>query len=321
MIHLLHTAVGLLFAFGTCMAVAEGYPSRPVKIVVPYGPGGISDIAARSIGNKLSMLWKQPVLVENRVGGAGVIGTSAVANAAPDGYTLLIATVAEFTVSPHLGKQPFNAQRDFTPIMMLTDTPLMLVANASAPFNNVRELVNYAKSQPGGLSFASPGVGTLNHLVGEHFGAVTGVKMVHIPYKGGAQAAMAIVSDEVALGVAGATVVMAHIDAGRLKPIGVASGQRIKMRPDWPTMADSGIPDFVDSNWVAMAAPAGTPADVLAKINADVNQVLKMEDVREKITRSGAEPVGGPPDVLAARIKKDSARYAKVIDHIKLKLD
>jgi tripartite-type tricarboxylate transporter receptor subunit TctC len=321
MIASIRTVVFLFFGLVATAASAQNYPGKVVKIIVPYGPAGISDIAARTIGAKLSTLWKQSVVVENRVGGAGVIGTSAVANAAPDGYTLLVATVAEFTVSPHLGKQTFNIQKDFVPIMMLTDTPLMLVAHASAPFNNVRELVAYAKTQPGGVSFASPGIGTLNHLTGEHFGSATGAKMVHVPYKGGGQAAAAIASGEVPLGVAGVTVVAGHIDAGRIKAIGVASEQRIKTRADWPTMIEAGIPDFVASNWVAMAAPAGTPADVLAKINADVNQVLKMPEVRDQLVKIGADPVGGPPEVLAARIRKDSERYRKVIEQINLKLD
>jgi tripartite-type tricarboxylate transporter receptor subunit TctC len=317
----LRAGAGLFFALAACVASAQSYPNKLVKIIVPYGPAGISDIAARTLGTKLSAMWKQPVVVENRVGGAGVIGANAVAKAAPDGYTLLIGTVAEFTVTQHLGKQPFNPVRDFIPIILLTDTPLMLVANAGAPFNNVREMVAYSKSQSGGLSFASPGIGTLNHLAGERFAFETGAKLTHIPYKGGAQAALAVVSGEVPVGVAGATVVMAHIDAGKLKPIGVASQQRLKSRPEWPTLAEAGIADFVSSNWVAMAAPTGTPPEIIAKLNADVNTVLKMDDVREQLAKIGAEPVGSTPDVLAARIRVDSERYGKIIDHIKLKID
>lgn len=321
MIKLFRAGIGLFFALAAYMASAQSYPNRVVKIIVPYGPAGISDIAARIVGNKLSVMWKQPVVVDNRVGGAGVIGANAVAKAAPDGYTLLIGTVAEFTVTQHLGKQPFNPLRDFTPIILLTDTPLMIVANAGTPFNNVREMVAYSKSQRGGLSFATPGIGTLNHLTGERFALETGARMAHIPYKGGAQAALAVVSGEVPVGVAGATVVMAYIDAGKLKPIGVASEQRLKSRPEWPTLAEAGILDFVSSNWVAMAAPTGTPPEIIAKLNADVNTVLKMDDVREQLAQIGAEPVGSTPEVLAARIRKDAERYGKIVEHIKLKID
>ena len=302
-------------------ALATGYPDKVVKIVVPYGPAGISDIAARTIANKLAAMWKQGVVVENRPGGAGLIGTGAVASAAPDGYTLLIATVAEFTVTPHLGKQTVNVARDLVPVALLTDTPLMIVANANAPYADLRELVAYARTQREGLSFASPGIATLNHLTGEHFGAVAGVKMVHIPYKGGGQAVAAVVSGEVPLGVAGVSVVKAQIEAGRLKTIGVAAEQRLASNPQWPTLIEAGLPGFVASNWVAMAAPAGTPADVLAKLNADVNAVLRMDDVRTQLTQSGADPVGGDAEVLAARIRTDSERYGKVIRAINLKLD
>jgi tripartite-type tricarboxylate transporter receptor subunit TctC len=297
------------------------YPDRSVRIIVPYGTGGISDIAARIIGNKLAAMWKQGVIVDNRPGGAGAIGTGAVASAVPDGYTLLLATGSEFTVTPHLSKQPYEVARDFVPLALLTDTPLMLVANANAPFNNVRELVAHGKAQGGGVSFASPGVGSLNHLAGEHFGAATGVKMVHIPYKSGAQAVAAVVSGEVSLGVSGVSVVKAQIESGRLKPLGLAAEQRLKSNPQWPTMIEAGLPGFVASNWVAMAAPTGIPADIAAKINADINEVLQMEDVRSQLVQSGAEPVGGKPEILAARIRVDSDRYRKLIQSIKLKLD
>jgi tripartite-type tricarboxylate transporter receptor subunit TctC len=191
MIALIRITTALIFSLAAGMASAQSYPNRLVKIIVPYGPAGISDIAARTIGNKLAEMWKHPVVVENRAGGAGAIGTGAVAGAAPDGYTLLVATVAEFTVTPHISRQTFNVQRDLVPVIMLTDTPLMLVANPSAPFSSVRELIAYARSKGAEVPFASPGVGTLNHLTGEYFGAAIGARMVHIPYKGGGQAVAA----------------------------------------------------------------------------------------------------------------------------------
>ena len=302
-------------------AFARTFPEKVVKIVVPYGPAGISDIAARTLAAKLAARWNQPVVVENRTGGAGVIGTGAVAGAAPDGHTLLVATVAEFTVTPHLGRQGFDVARDLVPVALLTDTPMMVVAHAKAPFNDLRELVAHAKTQPDGISFASPGIATLNHLTGAHLGSAAGAKLVHIPYKGGGQAVAAVVGGEVPLAVAGVSVVKSHIEAGRLKAIGVATQQRLKSNPQWPTLEESGLPGLLASNWVAMAAPPGTPAELVARINADVNEVLQMEDVRAQLLQGGAEPVGGRPQVLVDRIRMDSERYRKVIQAIGLKLD
>lgn len=310
-----------VFLASAAAASLAAYPERVVKIVVPYGPAGISDIAARTIANKLSAKWGHSVIVENRAGGAGLIGTGAVASAPADGYTLLVATVAEFTVTPHLSKQGLDAARALVPVALVSDTPLTVVANANAPFGNLRELVAYAKTQRAGVSFASPGIGTLNHLAGEHLGSAAGIKLVHIPYKGGGQSVASVVGGEVPLGVAGVSVVKAHIEAGRLKVIGVAAEQRLASNPQWPTFIEQGLPGFVASNWVAMAAPAHTADDVIAKINADVNEVLRMPDVRAQLVESGADPVGGGPEVLSARIRTDSERNRKVIQAIGLKLD
>jgi tripartite-type tricarboxylate transporter receptor subunit TctC len=220
----LTTACGLLILLGAFAASAQDYPARTVRIVVPYAPGGVSDIAARVIGGKLAELWKQPVVVENRTGGGGVVGTSAVAKSAPDGHTLLIATVAEFSLLQHLYPNlSFNAQRDFAPILILTDTPQMWAAAANAPFSSVQEMIAYAKSRPEGLAFASPGNGTLNHLVGERFALETGIKLVHVPYKGGAPAATALASGEVPVGMVAATAVAPHIKSGRVKAIAVTT--------------------------------------------------------------------------------------------------
>lgn len=300
---------------------AKSFPDKPVRIIVPYGPAGISDMAARILGAKLASKWGQAVVVENKPGGAGLIGTTAAAQAAPDGYTLLLATVAEFAVTPHMSKHSLEATKGLVPIALLTDTPLVLVANPKAPFNNLRELVAYAKSQPNGLSYASPGVATLNHLTGEYLAVATGIKLVHIPYKGGGQSAAAVVAGEVPMGVSAMSVAKAAIDGGRLRAIGVSSEQRLKSAPEWPTIAESGLPDFVASNWVAVAAPAGTPKAIVAKINTDINDALQAGDVRSQLAQTGAAPVGGKPEALATRIRIDSARYQKVIQAAGLKLE
>jgi len=303
-------------------ATGQDYPSRPVRIVVPYAPGGVTDIAARIVGNKLSEFWKQQVVIENRAGGGGVIGTEAVAKATPDGYTLLVGTVSEFAITHHLyAKFPLNPLKDFAPVLLVSDTPLMFAAHASAPFNTVSEMMAYANAQPGGLAFSSPGNGTLNHLTGERFAFETRTKMLHVPYKGGGPAGAAIASGEVPVGLVAASSAIAFIKSGRAKAIAVTAARRIPLGPDWPTVAESGVPGFEASNWVAMVAPAGTPRDIIAKINADANRALKMPDVRERLAAGGAEAVGSTPEELAAKIRDDSERYGKTVGLLKLKLD
>ena len=303
-------------------ANAQDYPSRPVRIIVPYAPGGVTDIAARIVGNKLSETWKQQVVIENRPGGGGVVGTQAVAKATPDGYTLLAATVSEFAITQHFYvKFPLDPIKDFAPIVLVSDTPLMFAANASAPFNTVAEMIAYAKTQPGGLAFASPGNGTLNHLTGERFAFETRTKMLHVPYKGGGPAGAAIASGEVPVGVVAASSAITFIKAGRVKAIAVTMAKRIPLGPEWPTVAESGVPGFEASNWVAMVAPTGTPRDIIVKVNVDTNRALKMPDVRERFAGVGAEAVGSTPDELAAKIRGDSERYGKIAKQLNIKLD
>jgi tripartite-type tricarboxylate transporter receptor subunit TctC len=267
-------------------------------------------------------MWQQAVIVDNKVGGGGFIAMNAVAKSDPDGHTLLVATVAEFTIAQHLNKnQSFNTANEFIPISLLLDTPMLIVVNADKNINSVAQLINQSKAQTGGISFASPGIGTLNHLMGERFAAEAGAKLVHIPYKGGAQAVLAIVSGEVPIGVAGAAVVTSFIDSGKLKVLGLASRQRSKEHPDWPTLIESGLKDFVESNWVAIAAPQGVSKEIIQKMNTDINKVLQLDDVKEQILKLGADPVGSSPEILSERIKKDSDRYGKLIEKLKLKLD
>jgi len=315
--------VSLLLSFCAVFAAsAQDYPSRPVRIIVPYAPGGVTDIAARIVGNKLSETWKQQVVIENRTGGGGLVGTQAAANATADGYTLLAATISEFSITHHLySKYPLDPVRAFAPISLLSDTPLMFAANIKAPFNTVAEMIAYAKKQPGGLAFASPGNGTLNQLTGERFALETHIKMLHVPYKGGGPAGAALAGGEVPVGVIAASSALPHIKSGRVKPIAVTMAKRIPLGPDWPTVAESGVPGFEASNWVALVAPAGTPHDIIVKVSADANHVLKLPDVRERFTGVGAEAVGSTPEELAAKIRSDSERYGKLAKQLKIKLD
>jgi tripartite-type tricarboxylate transporter receptor subunit TctC len=309
----------LLFSI---QSIGQSFPNKPVKIIVPYGAGGISDIAARIIANKLSQMWQQAVIVENKVGGGGLIAMNSVAKSDPDGYTLLVATVAEFTIAQHLNKnQGAKTGYEFIPISFLLDTPMLIVVNADKNINSVSQLIKQSQGQAGGISFASPGIGTLNHLMGERFATESGAKLVHIPYKGGAQAVFAVVSGEVPVGVAGAAVVTSFIESGKVKVLGVASRQRLKEHPDWATLVESGLQDFVESNWVAVAAPQGVSKEIIQKMNVDINKILLLEDVKEQIIKLGAEPVGSSSEILSERIKKDFDRYGKLIDKLKLKLE
>jgi tripartite-type tricarboxylate transporter receptor subunit TctC len=307
----------LLFSI---QSIGQSFPNKPVKIIVPYGAGGISDIAARIIANKLSQMWQQAVIVDNKVGGGGFIAMNAVAKSDPDGHTLLVATVAEFTIAQHLNKnQSFNTANEFIPISLLLDTPMLIVVNADKNINSVSQLINQSKAQTGGISFASPGIGTLNHLMGERFAAEAGAKLVHIPYKGGAQAVLAIVSGEVPIGVAGAAVVTSFIESGKLKVLGLASRQRSKEHPDWPTLIESGLKDFVESNWVAIAAPQGVSKEIIQKMNNAINLAMSQKEVVDKLKGMELYVQAYTAQSFKEVIEADFVRYSKLIQSLGIK--
>jgi tripartite-type tricarboxylate transporter receptor subunit TctC len=314
--------LGLVAALLVSVAAAQEYPARPVRIVVPYAPGGLNDIAARIMGNKLSEFWKQSVIVDNRAGGGGIIGTDAVAKATPDGYTMLMGSVSEYAITHHMyAKFPLNPLKDFTPIVIVGENPMVFSANVSAPFNNVREMMAYANAQQGGLPYASAGIGSLSHLIAERFAFESRTKMLNVPYKGGGPAGAALAGGEVLLGSFAASSVISYVKAGRMKVIAVTTAQRIPLGPDWPTVAESGAPGFEASNWTAMVAPAGTPRDIIMKINADANRALKTADVRERLAAVGSDAAGSTPEELGTRIAVESERYGKLIKLINIKLD
>ena len=318
----LRLAAALSMVLCSSLLSAQDYPSKPVRFISPYPPGGVVDIASRLLGAKLGELWKQQVIVENRTGGGGTIGADHVAKAAPDGYTILFATVSEFCITPHTySRLPYDIRRDFTPILIATETPLMWAAHNGAPFSSLQEMIAYSKTLPGGLSFSSPGLGTLNHLTGERMVLETGARLVHVPYKGGGPAGTAVAAGEVPVGMLAASSAAPHIKSGRVKAIAVASARRIGLGPDWPTIIESGVPDFTASQWVGVAAPVGTPPAVIQKVNADMNAVLKMPDIRERLNALGSEPAGSTPEEMVARIRSESAQFAQIVKKIQLKLD
>ncbi len=303
-------------------AMAQAFPVKPVRFISPYPPGGVTDIAARLTGAKLGDLWKQQVVVDNRTGGGGTIGMDAGAKAAPDGYTLLFATVADLCIIPYgYAKLPYNIARDFAPIVMATDTPLVWAAHRDAPFGSLKDLIAHSKATPGGVSYASPALGSLNHVVAEQFAALTGANLVHIPYKGGGPAGTALAGGEVPLGMLAASSVAPHTKTGRVRALAVTSERRSVLGPDWPTMAEAGVSGITGSQWVAVLGPAGLPRAIIEKLNADFNTVLKSGDLQEKLAAVGAEALGSTPETVAWRIQKSTEEYKPIVEKLKLKLE
>jgi tripartite-type tricarboxylate transporter receptor subunit TctC len=318
----LRTGIASLLALCSSLLMAQEYPAKPVRFISPYPPGGVVDIAARLMGAKLGEIWKYQVIVENRTGGGGTVAADHVAKSSPDGYTFLFGTVSDFCITPHTySRLPYDIRRDFLPVLVATETPVMLAAHSGAPFSNLNEMIAYSKTLPGGLSYSSPGLGTLNHLTGERLALETGARLVHVPYKGGGPAGTAVAAGEVPVGMLAASSAAPHIKTGRVKAIAVATERRINLGPDWPTIIEAGVPAFTASQWVGVAAPLGTPRALIDKVNADMNAVLNLPEIRERLNALGSEPAGSTPEQMLARMRRESAQFEKIVQMIKLKLD
>ena len=304
-------ALALVITAGA--ASAQTYPTKAVRLVVPFLAGGSTDIVGRTVAQKLSEMWGQQAFVDNRPGGGTTIGTEMVAKAAPDGYTLLV-TPAPFTINPSLlTKLPYDALTDFTPITLINTTPLVMVVNPGVPAKNVKELIALAKAKPGKLNFGSSGTGGSNHLAGELFDAMAGVKMVHIPYKGNAGALTDIVGGHLDVVYNGITSAVALIRGGKLRALAVTSLQRSAALPDVPTLNESGLKGFEAVAWNGLSAPAKTPRDVIMKINADVIKIVNSPELKERLKADGSDPVGNSPEQYAAFLRNEIAKWAKVI--------
>ena len=304
-------AVPLMCVAGT--ACAQTYPAKAVRLVVPFLAGGSTDIVGRTVAQKLNEMWGQPVVVDNRPGGGTTIGTEAVARAAPDGYTLLV-TPAPFTINPSLlAKIPYDALNDFAPITLINTTPLVMVVHPGVPAKTVKELIALAKAKPGKLNFGSSGTGGSNHLAGELFDAMAGVKMVHIPYKGNAGALTDIVGGHLDVVYNGVTSAIALIRGGKLRVLAVTSLKRTAALPDVPTLDETGLKGFEAVAWNGLTAPAKTPRDVILKINADVIKIINSPELKERLKAEGSDPVGNSPEQFAAFLRSEVAKWAKVI--------
>ena len=292
---------------------AQGYPAKPIRVVVPYAPGGATDLTARLVGQKMQEAMKQNVLVDNRPGAGGVIGTDIVAKAAPDGYTVLIAVPAEIAILPHLQKMPYNVARDLAPVSLAAVTPLILVVHPSLPVRSVKELIAFARARPGQLTYASAGTGGVQHLSGELLKVTMKLDMAHVPYKGAGPVMPDLIGGHVPMFFSGMPPAMPHVKAGKLRALAVTTTQRSPAAPDVPTMAEAGVPGFDISNWFAYFVPSGTPAEVISRLNSEVNRGLKQPDVREKLANVGAETVGTSPEELAKFVRSETEKFARLV--------
>ena len=309
------------FAVAALATVASAaYPDKPVRLLVGFAPGG-SDIGGRIIAQKLSEMWGQPVVVDNRPGAAGNIAAEAVAKAAPDGYTMLLF-VNSYTINTSVYKGlQWDAVKDFAPIGRYTLSPMIVVVNPKFPARNVKEMTDYAKANPGKLFFGSAGSGTAPHLVGELYAIKTGAEMTHVPYKGSAPSVTGLVAGDVQLSFAASSSVAAFVKDGRLRPLAVTTAKRDPQFPDLPTMQEAGIAGFDADIWYALVMPVKTPPAIIKKVSDDLKTVLADPDIQAKLRANGLEPAFLGPDETAALIRRDVTRWKEVADKIKLQLD
>lgn len=305
--------VACVMAAFAAPAAAQSYPSKPIRVIVPYATGGATDLIARLVGQKWAERFGQPVLVDNRPGAGGVIGADAAAKAPPDGHTVLLAVPAEMAILPHLQKMPYRVDRDFAPVSLAALTPLILVVHPALPVKAVKDVIALAKSRPGQLPYASAGTGGVQHLAGELLKITAKIDLVHVPYKGAGPVMPDLLGGHVPMFFSGMPPAMPHVRAGKLRALAVTTAKRSPTVPDVPTMQESGMPGFDISNWFAYFVPAGTPADVIAKLNDEANRALKLPDVREKLANVGAEVVGTSPQELRKFVESESAKFAGLI--------
>lgn len=305
------------------VALAQEYPSRPIRMVVSFPPGGGTDVMARLVTPKMTEAWGQQVVIDNRAGATGIIGTDLVAKAAPDGYTLLIGHVSTNAIAPSLfAKLPFDPARDFAPITRVSSVPHLLVVHPTLDVRTVKDLIALAKAKPGQLTFPSAGNGSTPHLAGEIFKTMTGVNLVHVPYKGTGQSLQDLLGGQVQVAFDTTAAVIQYVKAGRLRPIAVTTLKRIASLPDVPTVAESGLPGYEVTTWYGLFAPAGTPPAVVRKVFAETARIVRLPDVKERLDGMGTEETtNASPEEFAALVRTDIAKYAIVVKAAGLRID
>lgn len=317
----MHATVAMAVGMSTS-AVGQTYPNKPIRIIVPFPAGGNADILARILGQKMVESLGQQIIVDNRAGAAGIIGAQAAARSAPDGYTLFMGTTGTQTTNPAVyTKLPYDPLKDFAPVSNFAGSPYVLVVHPSLPARNLKELVALAKSRPGALHYASFGAGSSAHLTGVLLQTMAKIDIVHVAYKGGPPALADLVGGHVEMMFNLLPGVLPHVKAAKLRPIAVAAERRTKAIMEMPTFAEAGIADFQSDSWYGILVPAGTPRDIIAKLNAEILRVLALPDVKQRLAIEGAEPMGDTPERFAEQIKKDLARWTKVASEVKVKVD
>jgi tripartite-type tricarboxylate transporter receptor subunit TctC len=302
-------------------AFAQSWPARTVKMIVPFPAGGPTDVLTRSISEKLSTALGTPVIIENKPGAGGTIGADFVAKSAPDGYTLMMATSSTHSVGPSLSKLSYDAQKDFAPVIWLGNAPRVLVVPPILGVANLREFIALAKKDPGKLNYASSGIGSVAHLATEQFAYMAGIKLTHVPYKGVQQSVPELLSGQVAVLFDNMVTVQPHIKSGRLKALGISTSRRSPLMPEVPTIAEAGVPGFETLTWFGILAPAGTPAAIVQRLNAEINKALTDAEVLDRFAQLGFEPTGGTPAQFAAMMRADTLQWVKVVHDANVKAE
>jgi tripartite-type tricarboxylate transporter receptor subunit TctC len=303
-------------------AAAQDYPSKPIRLIVPFPPGGGNDTMARTVGHQLTAALGQQVVIDNRAGAGGIIGAETAAKAAPDGYTLFLGGVGSHGINPNLhAKLAYDPVRDFAPVTLIASAPLILVVHPSVPAKSVKELIQLAKAKPGQLNFASNGAGGSSHLAAEMFKMMTATAMVHVPYKGLSPALTDLLSGQVQLMFSSTVAILPQVRAGRLRSLALTAAKRSPALPDVPTVAESGVAGYETASWYGVLAPAGTPQPIVDRLNREIVRIVQLPEVRERLAAEGAEPVGNSPEEFAAHIKRELARWAKVIRQARIQPD
>jgi tripartite-type tricarboxylate transporter receptor subunit TctC len=303
-------------------ATAQTYPSKPIRLLVPFAPGGTTDVIARLVGQKLSEALGQPFVIDNRPGANGNLGTELAVKSPADGYTLVMSYDGTLAINPSIyRKLPFDPQRDLAPVASVAQVPLLMVVHPGVAATNIREFVALAKASPGRVNYSSAGHGSSGHLTGELFRARAGIDIVHVNYKGGGQAVQDLLGGQIQMLMTGLATVEGHLKGGKLRALAFTSARRVPGAHDVPTLAESGYPGLEVLSWYGVLAPAGTPQNIVRKLNADINRILQSPDVRERLTALGTEPTGGTPEQFAETIKTDTARWAKVVSDAGIRIE
>jgi len=301
---------------------ADAFPTKPIRIVVPFPPGGPADVLARTVGDRIAAALGQPVVVDNRPGAGGNIGMELVAKAAPDGHTLALAPAGNLTVNPSLYRNvPYDVGRDFAPVTVIAAVPNVLVVNPQVPAKDLAELIAYAKANPGKLNYSSPGPGSGAHLAGELLKSSAGIDIVHVPYSGIAPAVTAVMAGDVQLMFAGAPSALPQVAGGKLRALAVASPMRIASAPALPTLSEAGLPGFDVTSWYSIVAPAATPPAVVERLQKEIARALTSPDVKAKLTGIGAEPIANTPEEFAAMIRVETAKWSKIVKDANIKIE